>query len=126
MINATDLRLGNWLSVGNGEIQSTVEAISLDKVKLTGNAIFNRLEHLNGIPLTEDILLKCGAVDGDIKLKENCTLFVCIKKGTGFHNEGKAVIYVHGTPIYAIDCEYLHTLQNAIFALTNQELTIEL
>ncbi len=88
--------------------------------------------YAKGIPLTEEILLKCGAnkLSGHEELNDHIhfalngstALFICIDDGRGYPNDGKALYLVDGAPMGSFLCKYLHQLQNLYFALTNKEL----
>ena len=72
------------------------------------------------IPLTEDILLKCGfkkELDAFYRKNKSQMIEVC------FHDNG---ILITNQSVCLSSIKYLHQLQNLYFALTNQELTITL
>lgn len=134
MILETEIRSGNYYN--------RVDSLSGDKLGFhkwdsndwykVGECIdfFDNYEY---IPLTEDILLKCGFEK--IKLPKEGTYY-----GHSEYNFGNVVFKVdnqntlnsNGSNKYfflnkfRIKCEYLHTLQNLVFALTQKELTVQL
>ena len=108
MINAQDLRIGNYILDGGGNI-----------VKVTPQRIAdidNKFVINNPIPLTEDILLKCGfeRIESKWRLK-NGYHWIQVNLYSYFINHIQ-----HGL------IEYLHELQNLYFALTKEELEINL
>lgn len=118
-MEAKELRIGNTTFEYNKDdkewIVSNVSCWDFERARLNNNEIY--LEHRKPIPLTEEILLKCGfekhnkefwfkdffigLIDNSFNLKE-------------------------GIGVYVADVYYLHQLQNLYFALTNEELTVNL
>ena len=137
-MKANELRIGNYVNVPRAD-QSPfrIDAFEYLSEKFIKVAMIHP-EHgedfhpltwygndLTPIQITEELLLKCG-FDKDFEyfefLKDN-EFFISyniFKKQMG--------IYINGTRggRYWIDCLYLHQLQNLFFALTNQELKINL
>lgn len=104
-MTSSDLRIGNW-----------VKMISKDKYYFIdrGQDLDNS-QDFEPIELTEEILLKCGFVDYDCWLqKEGIQLF-------NIRN-----LYYRGNFPIKADIKYLHQLQNLYFALTNEELNVQL
>lgn len=122
MIKANELRIGNKVkmkvptSVDNEWFETTIEAADLLGIERGDNLI-------EGIPLTPEILEKCG-----------------FEKKTGsapgigdfyWHDNGIfETIRVHGDIIKlegidSIPVKHLHQLQNLYFALTGEELEIK-
>ena len=93
-----------------------------------GNFYSGRYEDLRGIPLTEDILLKCGfelVQDGDFSkrydlIKDERFDFL-INKG----NEQLSGIRFKGNTLYD-EIKYLHQLQNLFFILSGNQLIINI
>ncbi len=114
-MEATDLRIGNYVELicDGHEHEPDLLKWSLDDFDFYSD----RMKDVKPIELTEDILLKCGYFKID--------------------NAGVIHFYVKGHSIWLCNelflCEkngvmikYLHQLQNLYFALTNQEVTINL
>ena len=119
MIQANELRLGNWF-------QSNIyQQVALETLEYLLNPNFAPHSAVKPIPLTPEILEKCG--------------FECVSHGL------TTITYVHkGLPEYgrtcywhaeigelnlnyiAIGVKYLHQLQNLYFALTGEELEVNL
>jgi hypothetical protein len=115
MIKANELRIGNWVS--NGEKQFTADA----------NVIYDaaNFEHyvLEPIPLTAEILEKCGFVkDEDGCLKKGYMYWIQKNKEEGFIQI--ALGYAPLSNLYHI--KHVHQLQNVIFWLMNEEPNINL
>jgi hypothetical protein len=110
MIKANELRIGNKIFYRNKAI--TVNWQELKWIQEENN-------NFQPIPLTEEILLKCGFVkDGR---------WFCLHFGfysIGIANDESGFNYVWDDGFRTI--KYLHQLQNLYFALTNEELTINL
>ena len=78
------------------------------------------IEALSAIPLTEEILLKCGAVFPITLLKD------CYFEGFGplhNHKSSEWFILVTGKRVYI---KYLHEFQNLFYILTKKHLQIKL
>ena len=115
----TELRIGNIIQWNNKPFK--VCRIFTESVE---NELWNKpLNELHPIPLTEEIFAKCG--------------FVYIKETFSYHNKQhmiqKSLTGVWNVNIFCandIDCfikvEYLHELQNLMFAVSKTELLINL
>lgn len=129
MIKPQDLCIGNWVYDGDRtQFPMQVVGIGLDYVYLDfegneGDVWESKPEDLQGIPLTESLLIQCGfgfkdglCRKGAVKVKP-CRGFVSIE----YQSEGQLTATAHSTQIY-----YLHHLQNFVYAITRQQLKIEL
>jgi hypothetical protein len=120
MINATELRLGNKVRQAHATI--TITAIGKTKVWATDynhKSVCN-LANINPIPLTAEILEKCGFVKEGFWFKLQLTNnFKMV-----FNKLEGCVIVCSVSPCDAhIDhITSLHQLQNLYFALTGEEL----
>ncbi len=136
-IKQTDLRLGN-LVIHNHPIGMAI------KGAINTPQDLYLAEQFDPIPLSSDILLKCGFEKmphftiGDIMIKDigrnrhlsigsvgtpNEMLFLCEQDKDNPENT-KSVIVIHN-----FDYDgylYLHKLQNLIYSLTGKELTVNL
>ena len=129
MIQANELRLGNLVTVTRAKKEEEYEKV----VSLTtiGHKTYSIKEdsfiklavnsELNPIPLTEDILLKAGFEKNyDYCSSEDEVLY---HLGNFCWNMGD--ISYNGSDDW-FKCKYVHQLQNLYFALTGEELNIEL
>lgn len=114
-MNANELRIGNYLQ-------------SSCIIKIDAKFIYE-YEKVGGnykpIPLSEEILLKCGAKV--LRDKERWVIEFGHNEGLYFdiHEKYVELCFQRGEyPFFKID--YLHQLQNLYFALTQTELTINL
>ncbi|WP_396180038.1 hypothetical protein [Flavobacterium sp.] len=133
-MKAQDLRIGNLVKTPRG-IKSINGLGFKDTVVSSKDyyATFNNLhegyflDHCEPIPLTEEILLKCGF---EFVRNNDEPFYQLIKNGIVFNSDYLSVED-------SIDCafnignnllkfKYLHQLQNIFFTLTNEELTINL
>ena len=126
-MKANELRIGNWLNHFNDTV--IVQSIKHDPayyliwcVKDNGyTSVANRVDGFDGIPLTEDWLVKFGfeltedswfySLDFD-KTKETFKIFPTTNDK--FHTLG--------LDQFNMNIEYVHQLQNLYFALTGEEL----
>lgn len=139
-MDSRELRIGNWIIDGFGDRRRVAGFhtgyILLDCPNLPQQSDVNPKE-ANPIPLTEEILGKCGFVyRNDHRGLGAIMDFVNEEKDNWKYNmsvafqhetNNKDNIYLHflqhSTPN---NVKYLHQLQNLYFALTNEELTINL
>lgn len=117
MISANEIRIGNWV-------------YDLLETPLQVEVLINIPQHLmNPIPLTPELLLKCGfkSAWSDTHFTHYnfnaLRISMCIKKSEGICKTELGVFYYlsHG-PQY----KHLHQLQNLYFALTGEELIVNL
>lgn len=109
MIQANELRVGNW-------VESSGQIKQINGINGSQNAFYD----FNGIPLTKDILLKCG-----------------FEKSGGSWRRDEVIIYTHEIDDLTyhtesimseggIEIKSLHQLQNLYYALTGKELEVNL
>lgn len=123
-MKATELRIGNFVDF-NREETITVMKIEASYVNQPSSVkkVLYPTEHLNGIPLTEEWLLKFGferdkTLIGRFELKDWDFVFYT----DSLSLELKACWDCGG---YEVDAKHVHQLQNLYFALTGEELTIK-
>ena len=122
MIKIEELRIGNKVQDNNGFIFYVVSifedgTIYCDFEWNEGDVWeFNDNNPCQGIPLTEEILLKCGFVEGLTKPKH-------------YHTKDMMICNIQGMFINVrtdVRIKYLHQLQNLYFCLVGKELNVEL
>lgn len=144
MIDVKELRIGNiancYSSERKGNMPFYVEQIFVDEVYLQNEDEGFQImaDRLDGIPLTEELLLKCGfkkTGDFAFEYKDDTDLIFDAPNdwnntddypiGISSIDPGFPAMYIpHGEVI--IRCLYLHDLQNKFFAITGKELGVEL
>ena len=120
-ILANELRIGNWvIIISTGQIACITSVDKNIGVKVNNSPIYLSIDDIKPIPVTEEILLKCGFEKDNeyFSLKnlhyniENKRFYIGNDHVSSGHNDAYIL--------------HLHQLQNLYFALTNQELEIEL
>ena len=116
-MNANELRIGNlvYKSLKSGQGRTVINPIGCQDIV----RIFEDIGSFNyaPIPITEDILLKCGFEYDFISYN--------LHFGIDWHNGVLRFSQGKGKTIF-LPCTHLHQLQNLYFALTQKELTIKL
>lgn len=129
---AKELRIGNWVRIPYAN-----ELIELELEDFTNFADgFDKVGRYKPIQLTEDVLLKCGfeitgeepdyrewetkQIDGDVFSLSQFGHYHEEERDIVFYYELGGLIGVNKT------IHYLHELQNLYFALTGEELKINL
>lgn len=145
MIQARDIRIGNWVSISENNEHPKYRCVS--QIKNRG-IVFHDLEHsghflfekLSPIPLTNEILEKCGfelsnkdLETYNIKYTGECTIqdlefyqsrdiSTIIRQWENYEDStNNNYRYIS---LYNI--KYLHQLQNLYYALTGEELIVNL
>lgn len=127
MIKSNELRIGNICLRKNKhtEIETIHEFTASCILDISSNGINSSFIY-EPIPLTEEILLKCGfKKSNDL---DNFYHLEVLNQWTRIYFNPKhkvCALSVHHHEIM-IKIQYLHQLQNLIFSLTQKELTIQL
>lgn len=127
MIQAKELRIGNYVKLNGRVMKPNAELMSLI---ITG-------ETIDPMPilLTTEILEKCGfgkgTYDGDIKyflkLRNGITSYeFAFFPNTDLGNGYSAAILLHKNDMIGGNIYYLHQIQNLYYALTGEELIVNL
>jgi hypothetical protein len=116
MIQANELRIGNWIYIDNGEkskYEYEVTAHDIEEIADNGIDCFP-------IPITPERLEKCGFDS------ENYFFIVDLfgNKASLCYDFGDRTlgIVVNSKSAFWMPCEHLHNLQNMVFAFINKEL----
>lgn len=123
-MKANEIRIGNLFTHANEN--GTFNIVVKEILERGINTHFNNgtwfigLNNINPIPLTEEILLKAGFEKdtGEFYLYKDITV-----RKTYFSDDFWRFVFKHQR---IKDIKYLHDLQNTIFALTGEEIKIEL
>ncbi len=115
-MEAKELRIGNWAINPNTGEPSEINGI--DMLNIVERMLDNKVQNHEPIPLTEEWLLKFGAIQNP-KIRWYFTI-------------GKLDIYMSGIGLfYSIDSgevcrpiKYVHEFQNRHFSLTGEELIL--
>lgn len=116
-MQANELRLGNL--VASVYTDHFFEITSIDEGRICTEDSSLNINHIEGIPLTPEILEKAGFDYVTDKTFESKTFDIWVSEANGKYT-------FTGRPDGGILLEYLHQLQNLIYALTGQELIINL
>lgn len=149
-LKATELRLNNQVffsdeDKGVKNAKATIKGIEDDdmlkftainvtdnstktRISISQNTIegWGELSQFSGIPLTEDILLRLGFEIEGLRSYYHNDLDITIE-----YLSGKYAVAIYDFEVnpasthYIMHCEFLHTLQNNVFALTGEELTFK-
>lgn len=128
MIQANELRIGNYLLFDN--VQSQITAIDLDLNSISNDVVADNTytyikissNRINGIRMSEDVLvnanfIKVGSIaDGMDKWMIKSSNFILYFNG---EYAGLITSLPKSVPLY-----YLHQLQNLFFALIGEELQV--
>jgi hypothetical protein len=120
MIQANELRIGNLVDDG---FENIIE-INIDSYREI--LVFDANTRWKGIKLNEEWFLKFGfknTIIEKLNFQEYKISNLCFAKVGGDHSKYQLSLF---GKYYAVYIEYVHQLQNLYFALTNEELQIEL
>ena len=124
MINANELRIGNWVRFKH--LLCFIITIKQDNCEIQSSRLVvnSSYDFIEPIPLTPEILEKCGFVyswdggtnEANYSVKKNGKIVFSINDSLVFRHS-----FYNSTKL-----QYLHQLQNLIFALTGEELIFKL
>lgn len=126
MISKESLRIGNLVQTKRGKMIEVV-SIQMDGINTESGDIYPKYssEDIDGIPLSEDWLKKCGFVIG----AGPATGFYAGVNGIAIQQAGNDWwVCLRGHEDYQLirPVNFVHELQNCGFILTDQDLKIEL
>lgn len=131
-VKAEELMLGNWIQDEFGKHEH-IWAMDKYRVQLSSGAMYIKsIKDMKGIPLTPEILEKCGFVkdlNGDYWKDLQTHYLLFIESNDGFYpqyaglpemsSESEQIVSLHRI-------NYVHELQNLYKILTGSHLTINL
>ena len=125
-LKAQDLRVDNWVVFEPDGGEFIVSSIDVHNEPNTINGL--NIDDLKPIPLTEDILLKCGFIN-----KGSLYCLMVNDRIIGIGYDGSFGLY-NGEHAFSVGSSFnnnhrikhLHQLQNLFFALTGEELNVKL
>lgn len=123
-MKAQELRIGNKvIDSSYPTLVSEIEQLH-SEYAITSYSDSISYEYLQPIPLTPELLEKCGFVDAlggyQQKMENNHVVIIT------WYDDTQKRVFLNSNYIGIIHLQYLHELQNLIFALTGTELTITL
>ncbi len=123
MIKANELRIGNWVLNQN---KNPVQVERCDFQFIKG---FDNIDDCEPIPLTEEILTRCGFmfgketnINGLIQYDFWQTKNIPNMHRRLLYKDGEYILYISDKMVARAYIKYLHQLQNLYFALTGEEL----
>ena len=123
-MKVNELRVGNWFMGYHDPFKWILEHFDLLKQADLDEII------KEPIPLSEDILLKCGF---EMELSISTPTFICKQRRDlivqSLPEIGSYIFRIKagmGYPTFVRYVDYLHQLQNLFFAITGEELEVEL
>lgn len=133
MIDVEELRIGNLVMFDGKYIK--IESMNRTSVYglpvgLDQTKIYLTSDEIEPLPLTEEILLKCGFLKGELLIENNWEYEINLRGDyiLKYDYRRRWVIKNNGfqkfnDPVHIPIVQHLHQLQNLYFALTGKELT---
>jgi len=116
-MTVNELRIGNWINI-QGNFKKVLGIDYIHKEHLIISDGYYQLDWCEPIPLTEEILLKCG-------FEKHITIDIYPTFVFRMININDGIVYVSDLG-FLNHIKHLHQIQNLYFALTGEELNIEL
>lgn len=133
MIDVKELRIGNLVMLDGKYIKiKSMNRTSVYglPVGLDQKKIYLTSDEIEPLPLTEEILLKCGFLKGELLIENNREYEINLRRDyiLKYDYRRRWVIENNGfqkfnDPVHIPYVQHLHQLQNLYFALTGKELT---
>ena len=134
MMDTRELRINNIVNAHINNSSRFITIVCIQKkyvaeeaLKRTGNPNYPYeykwipANNIEAIPLTKEILIKCGFIERQCNNGNNCSLFYNDALTLYPKTVDMNSFYLEH---YDIDIKFLHQLQNIYFDLTNEELII--
>ena len=128
MIQANELRLGNWVNYPNDDTKYKVLEIFETGISVIDSDYGAKIEfyQFSPIPLTPEILEKCGFIKLRNNWSENVPDTFKINLLNLNNGDGILNLILNAVNAPCPKVKYLHQLQNIYFCLCEEELKIEL
>lgn len=124
MIQPNEIRIGNLVLCEGKEAQ--VECVRRGEIIVgqTGKTVYflARMTDIKPIPLTEEVLLRCGFESSSIDELDPNGIFLFMDLGLITLDQSECKTYLTDQATGTLRIEFLHQLQNLFFALTGEEL----
>ena len=130
MINAAELRIGNWFYSKGLNFVCQISEIRQETVSICGKTLKNELasglsySSFDPIPLTEEWLIRFGFEKADWLNSMGISEDICYTNGKiSLKIKNKVFMVLLGLFKYK-EIQYVHRLQNIYFELEDKELTL--
>lgn len=128
MIQANELRIGNWVTFDEDGFDQMVKVVEVSEndFRAEGDQVYPPYDTVyEPIPLTPEILEKCGFVLRP--MRQSIWVHGVLQLWMGNNSRKIAYLYNGDSAEYIPNTvTSLHQLQNLYFALTGQELNVQL
>ena len=123
-MRVAELRIGNWVYNSTTKNKMQVYPMMIPQlytIEKENGSLGD--SNIKPIPLTEEILLKCGFVKDDFS---KTYVRYSIGNFNIIHDTDKDIFICDGIKYTLVCVEYLHQLQNLYYVLTGEELEVSL
>jgi len=125
-MKTNELRIGNWIKLSEEGIIRKVTGIDNSGINVyipkDKKEKWIEIDQFSHIPLTEEMLLRCG-----FEYKDNAYIKYIYKKTEGIKIMGYDMNYYFSLNMFkTIKIKSVHQLQNMYFILTGEELEVKL
>lgn len=122
-MNANELRIGSYvMHRDNMVVVTEIKQEHIKYKKVFNDGDWDYLSNIHPIPLTEEMLLKCG-------FEHNYNAYYGPKNNKEFNlkiAEHDGVYQIAITAYFILEVKFIHQLQNLYFVLTGKELEVNL
>lgn len=123
MISTSELRLGNWVLFKPDNSQQVIDHVCLSgTIGLQGNAVLNTDQLIDPIPLTPEVLVKCG-----FEWRPNIHRWVHMGTNVPLIEDARGFYLGVGDGTFGmVIIQSVHHLQNIIYGLIGTELKYQI